>query len=133
MRPLIELQVRGFSQERGSSPEGHTGQDEIYITAYPGPGGKFPVSTDGGTQPVWSRNGELFYRSLAGDAMMVVRGSTEATLDIGAPEVVFEGQYAFGPAGPRANYDVTDDGQGFLMVAAGGTDSEQIQINVVLN
>ena len=110
-----------------------SGQDDIYITAYPGPGGRFPVSTDGGTQPVWARNGELFYRSLDGNTMMGVRVSTEATLDIGVPEVVFQGRYVLGPAGPRANYDVTAGGQQFLMISAGETDSVQNQINVVLN
>ena len=110
-----------------------SGQDEIYITTYPAPGGKRPVSTDGGTQPVWVGNGELFYRSLDGNTMMVAPVSTEPTLDIGVPAVVFQGRYAFGPAGPRANYDVTADGQRFLMISAGETDSERMQINVVLN
>ena len=47
--------------------------------------------------------------------------------------MVFQGRYAFGPAGPRANYDVTADGQRFLMISAGETDSDRMQINVVLN
>ena len=110
-----------------------SGQDEIYITTYPAPGGMRPVSRDGGTQPAWVGNGELFYRSLDGNTMMVAPVSTEPTLDIGVPEVVFQGRYAFGPAGPRANYDVTADGQRFLMISAGETDSDRMQINVVLN
>ena len=46
-----------------------SGRSEIYVRPFPGPGGKWQVSTDGGTEPVWARSGrELFFRS--GDRMM---------------------------------------------------------------
>jgi hypothetical protein len=69
---------------------------------------------------------------------MVVNISTEPTLEIGTPEVVFAGgQYEFGPTGPRANYDVTPDGRRFLMVAGGSlTEADEVpssQINIILN
>jgi eukaryotic-like serine/threonine-protein kinase len=39
-----------------------SGRNEIYVVPYPGPGGKSQVSTDGGTQPRWNRNGrEMFF------------------------------------------------------------------------
>src|SRR5262249_50925425 len=66
-----------------------SGRDDIYVTSYPGPGGKFPVSTDGGTQPVWARNGELFYRN--GTGMMTVDISTTPNLRIGQTKTLFEG------------------------------------------
>ncbi|GMR24389.1 MAG: hypothetical protein BMS9Abin37_2926 [Acidobacteriota bacterium] len=48
-----------------------TGRDEVYVVPYPGPGGKWQISTDGGAQPMWAPSGgELFYSS--GDRMMVV-------------------------------------------------------------
>jgi hypothetical protein len=66
--------------------------------------------------------------------------STAPNLKIGQPKVLFVGQYEFGARGPRANtnYDVTADGQRFLMVAADSpTHSNEPafrpQINVVLN
>ncbi len=41
-----------------------SGRYEVYVQPYPGPGGKRQISTEGGTEPVWSRNGrELFYRN----------------------------------------------------------------------
>ena len=41
-----------------------SGRFEIYVQPYPGPGGKWQISTEGGTEPVWNPNGrELFYRS----------------------------------------------------------------------
>ena len=48
-----------------------SGRYEIYVQPYPGPGGKWQISTEGGTEPVWNPNGrELFYRS--GNKMMAV-------------------------------------------------------------
>jgi Tol biopolymer transport system component len=48
-----------------------SGRPEIYVQPYPGPGGKWQISADGGIEPVWNANGrELFYRS--GNRMMAV-------------------------------------------------------------
>ena len=53
-----------------------SGRLEIYVRPYPGPGGKWQVSTDGGSEPVWNPKGrELFYR--AGNKMMAVDVTTE--------------------------------------------------------
>ena len=55
-----------------------TGESEIYIRPFPGPGGQTPVSVDGGVEPVWGRNGELFYRRGSDYAMMAVEVSTKS-------------------------------------------------------
>jgi len=71
------------------------------------------VSSGGGFEPVWARNGrELFFRS--GDRMMVVSVRTEPVFAIGSPQALFAGRYLFGDFGPA--YDVSADGQRFLMV-----------------
>ena len=105
---------------------------EIYVQPYPGPGGKWQISTDGGTEPQWNRNGrELFYRS--GDKMMAVDISTQSGFVAGKPKQLFEGHYAMNLLA-RADYDVSPDGQRFLMLKP--TEQEQAapaQINVVLN
>ena len=118
---------------------GRTGEFEVYIRPYPGPGAPVTASVDGGVEPVWGRNGELFYRHPMTHAMMRVVASTEPTLTVGVPELLFEGQgyagYA-GSAGPSARYDVTEDGQRFLMKQAADTETSgpaQSQINIVLN
>ncbi len=79
---------------------------------------------------MWSPKGdELFYRY--GDQMMVVAINNQAAFSAATPRVLFEGSYTLG-LGFRQNYDVTPDGQQFVMVrAAQGLD--QAQINVVLN
>jgi len=109
-----------------------SGRYEVYVQPYPGPGGKWQISTDGGTEPVWNRNGrELFYRS--GDKMMAVDIATQPSFVAGKPRMLFQGQYV--PTnGTFPFYDVSTDGQRFLMLKpidrgeAGPT-----QINVVLN
>jgi eukaryotic-like serine/threonine-protein kinase len=107
------------------SPDGHwlayssdeTGQAEIYITPYPGPGGKTAVSTSGGRSPRWSSNGrELFFRN--GRQMLVASIELGSPLRVGSPQVLFEGNYAQETTASGAhNYDLTNDGQRFLLIA----------------
>jgi serine/threonine protein kinase/Tol biopolymer transport system component len=94
-----------------------SGRFEVYVQPYPGPGGKYQVSTDGGTEPVWNRNGrELFYRVV--DKMMAVDVATQSGFSAGKPQMLFEGRYDPGPF--TADYDVSPDGQRFLMIKANG-------------
>jgi Tol biopolymer transport system component/tRNA A-37 threonylcarbamoyl transferase component Bud32 len=109
-----------------------TGRFEVYVQPYPGPGGKWQISTEGGTEPVWNPNGrELFYRS--GNKMMAVDAATQTSFSVGSPRMLFEGAYLTTQF-TLPYYDVSSDGQRFLMVKpteqalAGPT-----QINVVLN
>ena len=95
-----------------------TGERQLYIRPYPGPGAAVTVSIDGGIQPVWGRSGELFYRHPVTYAMMGVVVSTDPTLTVGVPERFFDGQEYVGPSSggsPSAIYDVTEDGQRFIM------------------
>jgi serine/threonine-protein kinase len=92
-----------------------SGRDEVYVRAYPGPGPKTSVSTDGGIQPLWSPDGtELFYRQ--GENMMIVAVETKArSLRTSKPRVLFRGRYLIGnPNHP--NYSVSPDGRRFVMV-----------------
>jgi Tol biopolymer transport system component len=108
-----------------------SGHWEIYVQPYPGPGGKWQISTEGGTEPVWNPNGrELFYRT--GDKMMVVDIATQPSFTAGKPRVLFEGQYLPTPV-TFPNYDVSPDGQRFLMLKEGERATSATQINVVLN
>lgn len=81
-----------------------------------GPGGKWQISIEGGSEPQWNRNGrELFYR--LGDKIMAVEISTQPGFAPGKPKQLFEGSYLKNNAGSaRADYDVSPDGQRFLMV-----------------
>jgi Tol biopolymer transport system component len=134
--------LQGQSNEVASqfSPDGHwlayvsdaSGRLEIYVKPYPGPGAERKISTDGGTEPVWNRNGpELFYRS--GNKMMAVNIVMQSGFTAGNPHTLFEGPY-LPTSGSLPNYDVSPDGERFLMVKP--TEQRQVaptQINVVLN
>ena len=99
---------------------------------YPGPGGKWQISTDGGNEPVWNRSGrELFYRNA--DKMMAVDITTQPSFSASKPKKLFEGQYR-PTAGTFPDYDVSPDGQRFLMLKSVRQEqAESTQINVVLN
>lgn len=108
-----------------------SGRREIYVQPYPGPGGKWQISTEGGGEPVWNRNGrELFYRS--GGKMMAVDVATQPSFTAGKPRVLFEGPYLPTPL-TSANYDVSPDGQRFLMLKPNESTEAPTQISVVLN
>ena len=85
-----------------------SGRDEIYVQSYPRSGRKWVVSTSGGINPVWRRDGkELFYRSA--NRMMSVSTETGSGFTAGKPQVLFKGDY-------DDYFDVTPDGQRFVMI-----------------
>jgi len=105
------------------------GRPETYVTPYPGPGESQKVSADGGYQPVWSRDGkELFYRS--GNKMMVASIQTRPELRVAGSKVLFEGRYL---TDYHRNYDVSSDGQRFLMIKEAQGQPAATQLVVVLN
>jgi serine/threonine-protein kinase len=109
-----------------------SGRFEIYIQPYSGPGGKWQISTEGGKEPVWNPNGrELFYRS--SNKMMAVDIATQPSFAAGKPRMLFAGQYEPTPF-TNPNYDVSPDGQRFLMLKPNEqAEAAPTQINVVLN
>jgi Tol biopolymer transport system component len=115
-----------------------SGRNEIYGQPYPGPGPKIQISNEGGTDAVWNpRGGELFYRN--GDKMMVVDVSTSPTVTLSKPRVLWEGHYSHGtssscggPGPTSSNYDVTPDGQRFIMIRDEDQDAVPTTVNVVL-
>jgi serine/threonine-protein kinase len=118
-RPLFSTNAT----ERGGvfSPDGQwiayesteTGRSEVYVQAYPPGGRKRQISNEGGTEPMWSSNGrELFYRN--GERMMSADVSP-AGASPAPPRMLFEGVFGRLPWGVR-NYDVSPDGQRFLML-----------------
>ncbi len=106
-----------------------SGRSEVYVRPYPGPGARISISSEGGIEPVWSRDGRaLYYRR--GERMMVV--PIEAAGTFGSSRVLFQRGYAFSPIGRgNPNYDVAADGR-FLMVSR-AADEGVVPIHVVLN
>ena len=108
-----------------------SGRQEVYVRLMTGSSGRQQVSNSGGTEPVWGRDGrELFYRE--GDKMMAVRlDASAARLQAGRPSALFEGRFAKGSI-DAANYDVTPDGQRFLMVQSDQQSSTSTIFHVLI-
>jgi hypothetical protein len=111
-----------------------SGRDEVYIQSFPAPGRKRLVSTNGGVQPRWRRDGrELFFVSSDGK-LMTVAVSGEATLGVGTPAILFNVPFTpsgSGTASALTQYDVTADGERFLLSVPPETST--VPITVVLN
>jgi Tol biopolymer transport system component len=104
-----------------------TGRTELWVRPLPGPGASVRVSSNGGVEPVWSRNGrELYY--LEGTSMMSVAVEAGAAFNFKPAVRLFESTYTRAPQPP--SYDVAPDGR-FVMIkpdSAGKT-----PITVLLN
>jgi Tol biopolymer transport system component len=108
-----------------------SGRYEVYLQPYPGPGGKWQISTDGGMDARWNANGrELTYRN--GDKMMAVDITTQPAFSAGKPKMLFEGPY-IPPSPTFSYYDVSADGQRFLMLKPVQQAQATTQIVVVQN
>ncbi len=84
------------------------------MRSFPNGAGQWPVSVNGGKQPRWRSDGkELYY--VEGTTLMAVSVSTQQGFTRGQPQVLFESP-DLAPDGIGA-YDVTADGQRFVMIA----------------
>ena len=97
-----------------------SGRYEVYVRSFPDGGGKRLVSVNGGGQPRWSdEGGELFY--VQESTLMAVPVSTRPTLTIGKPQRLFSSG-DLRSANHGYKYDITPDGQQFVMAGAAVTD-----------
>ena len=133
-RPVVN--THAYDGGAQFSPDGHwmayasdeSGQMQVYIRPFPGPDRRWAVSTQGGTQPVWSRNGkEIFYR--VANKMMVVAVAAGVDVTLSQPRQLFEQRYVFQNIS-LANYDVSPDGQRFVMIK---DEAGSGRLNIVLN
>ena len=110
------------------APNGHwvayasnqTGASEIWVRPFPGPGAPVRVSSDGGRDPIWSRDGkEIFFNN--GPKMMSARvGSQAPDFRAETPQVLFEGGFVHDETDPNARIFDVDAGGRFLMLEATG-------------
>ncbi len=107
-----------------------TGRYEVYVVPHPGPGGKWQISTAGGSAPIWRADGrELFFGTDQG--IMAVDVRPGATLDVGVPRLLFRTRFTGGPyAGYR--WAPSRDGQRFLINVPSDAASES-RLVVVTN
>jgi hypothetical protein len=116
-----------------------SGKAEVYVQQWPGPGPKIQISSEGGWDPLWRSDGkEIFYRN--GSRMMAVAVNIGASFQAGRPQVLWEGEYTFGlssscgvKGATATSYDVSRDGQRFLMIKDNDGNTYSTKIVVVLN
>jgi serine/threonine-protein kinase len=137
---VMPLFATMFGERNGEvSPDGRwlayesdeSGREEIYVRPFRDlQGGRWQVSTSGGTRPLWARNGrELFYLVPPGRVMSVAiqRGEGFAA---GNPQVIFDGPY-LAPNSSRT-YDVSPNGERFLMLKAASSDKTSAQPSMII-
>jgi serine/threonine-protein kinase len=129
-----------FSETDGRfSPKGQwlaytsnqSGSYEVWVRPFPGPGAPVPVSSGGGHDPVWSRDGtEVFYRN--GPKILSARVVPGTTFRVDAPRVLFENEPYAGSIAVRS-YEIAPDGR-FVMIENEPTDhTTQASIVVIRN
>ncbi len=107
-----------------------SGRREIYVRELAGSGRTWQISGDGGREPKWARSGrELFYRQE--NRLMVVPISMRPTFSAQKPKLLFEARFPW--AESSLSYDVTADGQRFVMIRATEEEVSPSQIHVVQN
>jgi Tol biopolymer transport system component len=123
-RPVAFLRSEHSEGQSQISPDGRwiayvsneSGRFEVYVRTFPAGERKLRVSVDGGADPRWRRDGqELFYvgadRNLTSVAVKV--GST---FEVGKPRALFDTRVEYLWEDARNHYDVTADGQRFLVM-----------------
>jgi len=132
------LETKHDEQLAAFSPDGRwlayesdeSGVNEIYVQAFPGPGGKWQVSNGDAVMPTWRANGrELFY--MGADHLMAVPVETAGTFRHDTPVELFEVSEIIRAAG-SPTFDVTPDGERFLfMVPQEDETAEEATVTLV--
>lgn len=125
IRPVFSPDGRWLAYESDES-----GRPEGYVRPFPGPGGKWQVSTDGGVEPRWSGDGrEIFYLDPT-QHLVAVAVDTRGTFSAGIPEPLYRARLY--QRLQRNRYVVAADGASFLMMSPMESQS-QPPTTVVLN
>jgi hypothetical protein len=110
-----------------------SGAAEIYVQPYPATSERIRISTSGGVQPRWRRDGrEIFYIEPGSGKLMSVEVRPGRTLDPGTPQMLFDSRITSFIEGTSARYDVTPDGKRFYMARMPQTQSTS-PIRVIAN
>lgn len=116
MRPSPDGKWVAFQSDESGTPE-------VYVQAFPGPGGRVPISIGGGTIPLWAPSGkELFY--VTGQRFMSATLSFADGVKVVERRELFRGPFFYGFG--HAAFDVTKDGQRFVMLRPIGGEGETI-------
>ena len=105
-----------------------SGRYDVYVRPFPNPGGRVVVSSGGGEEPLWSRDGrQIFYRSPSA-IIIAATVSLSANPEVVARDTIMADDFLANPFHPM--YDVTPDGKRLLLLEG---DANQRQLTVILN
>ncbi len=139
-RPISFLQTSFNEDGPRFSPDGHfiayysddSGPYEVYVQPFPASGAKWQISSGGGMQPRWRRDGkELFYMAPNRKLMAVDVKLDKGTFEVGLPKLLFQ-THSIGYAGPRNVYESSADGQRFLINSL-QSEANSIPVTVIIN
>jgi eukaryotic-like serine/threonine-protein kinase len=137
-RPIALRRTPFDEFEPAFSPDGRfiaylsndSGTYEVYVQTYSGPYHRWQISTRGGFDPIWAKDGhELFY--IVDNKMIAVPVEFQGGFHFGKPQTLFEGRYEAGLDGSPP-YDVSADGKRFLFVKPGTGQAAANEINVTV-
>ena len=140
-KPELFLQTPFAEQHARFSPDGkwiayvsdESRTAEVYVQSFPPSGGKWQVSTKGGFTPRWRRDGkELFYLAPDRRIMSVDVKAAGTTFEVSTARALFEAPVDVASAAAANRYDVSADGQRFL-VNAPVENTGSAPITVVVN
>jgi len=133
--PKVISSTTSISDQPRISPDGRwvafesnaTGRNQVVVQPFPGPGAQVQVSIAGGSEPVWTGDGRrLIYRD--GRQFVAASVITSPTFAVTARTPLFPDVFVPAPS-PHANYDVSRDGQNFILLKP----TESAQLFVVHN
>jgi len=128
--PFLEIRARFSPDGRWVAYESEeSGRGEIYVGSFSGTGGKWQISTSGGTEPQWSRDGRELYYIAPDLKMMQVKVQTGETFEAGIPEPLFT--VSLRPVQTANRFLVAQDGR-FLLLSSLGEGSTP-PTTIVLN
>jgi Tol biopolymer transport system component len=117
-----------IEQDAAFSPDGHwlayasneSGRLEVYVRPFPGPGGRWQISSSGGLLPKWSLSSrEFFYRTADQKIMVATYTATGDSFQANKPQLWASSQFI--GRGPNSNFDVHPDGKRFVVLKVPGT------------
>jgi Tol biopolymer transport system component len=104
-----------------------SGPSQIYVRPFPGPGSRYQVSNNGGTEPLWSRDGKrLVYRN--GAQFVDASITTAPAFSVSARRIIVEGDFPTG-GNLHQNYDLAPDAARILVVKAAGKTERTIVVH----
>jgi hypothetical protein len=140
-KPQTFLSTNATESSGMFSPDGRwlaylsneAGRNDVFVRPFPGPGGKWQISTTSGDDPTWSRtSNEFFYLNTTDLRLMSVRYRVESDVfQADKPRVWLDTRLGGRPRAPSRDLDLHPDGKRFA-VGSAGEESPDLQNQVVL-